>query len=62
MPSEIISKLENKKRPTGHERREVIRLMVEESLTICPILRKKHLSEIARKIVCNLSSVSQRCY
>lgn len=51
MPSDITTKLENKERPTGRERRELIRLMVGEILTICPTPGKKHLSEIARKIV-----------
>lgn len=51
MPSEIIRKLKNKERPTGRERRELIRLMVGEILTICPTPGKKHLSEIARKVV-----------
>ncbi|XP_056335164.1 uncharacterized protein LOC130246305 [Danio aesculapii] len=51
IPSEITRKLENKERPTGRERRELIRLMVSEILTICPTPGKKHLSEIARKIV-----------
>ncbi|KAF7641670.1 hypothetical protein LDENG_00275120 [Lucifuga dentata] len=51
VPSEITRKLENKERPTGHERREMIRLMVGEILTVCPTPGKKHVSEIARKIV-----------
>ncbi|RXN33042.1 hypothetical protein ROHU_004411 [Labeo rohita] len=51
MPSEITRKLKNKERPTGRERRELIRLMVAEILTICPSPGKKHLSEISRKIV-----------
>ncbi|XP_029914331.1 uncharacterized protein LOC115364059 [Myripristis murdjan] len=51
MPSEFKRKLENRERPSGRERREFIRLMVGEILTICPTPGKKHLSEIARKIV-----------
>ncbi|XP_056613132.1 uncharacterized protein LOC130437768 [Triplophysa dalaica] len=51
MPSELTRKLENKERPTGRERRELIRLMLGEILTICPTPGKKHLCEIARKIV-----------
>ncbi|KAM9501371.1 uncharacterized protein Hap1MRO34_010529 isoform 1-T2 [Clarias gariepinus] len=51
MPSEFTRKLKNKERPTVCERRELIRLIVAEILTICPLPRKKHFSEIARKIV-----------
>ncbi|KAJ3601494.1 hypothetical protein NHX12_032462 [Muraenolepis orangiensis] len=51
MPSEIVRKLENKERPMGRERREVIRLVVGEILAIFPTPGKKPLSEIAREIV-----------
>ncbi|XP_033968100.2 uncharacterized protein [Pseudochaenichthys georgianus] len=51
MPSEITRKLVNNERPTGCERREVIRLIAGEILTICPMPGKKHLSEIAREMV-----------
>uniref|UniRef100_A0A8C2HNH5 Uncharacterized protein n=1 Tax=Cyprinus carpio TaxID=7962 RepID=A0A8C2HNH5_CYPCA len=51
MPSEITRKLKNNEGPSGRERRELIRLMVGEILTICPTPGKKHLGEIARKIV-----------
>lgn len=48
---DITTKLKNKEQPTGRERHELIRLMVGEILVICPTPGKKHLSEIARKIV-----------
>ena len=51
MPSGLIRKLENKEQPTGRERREMIRLVVGEVLTICPTPAKKHFDEIGRKIV-----------
>ncbi|KAG9276085.1 hypothetical protein AMEX_G8349 [Astyanax mexicanus] len=51
MPSGIMRKLQNKERPTGRERREMIRLVVGEVLTICPTPGKKHFDAIARKIV-----------
>ncbi|KAI4888760.1 hypothetical protein NFI96_007106 [Prochilodus magdalenae] len=51
MPSGLIRKLENKERPTGRERREMICLVVGEVLTICPTPGKKPFDEIARKIV-----------
>lgn len=49
-PSDVIRKLETGKRPTRHERLEIIRLIVSEILTICPTPGKKHLSEIARRM------------
>ncbi|XP_053087514.1 uncharacterized protein LOC117596398 [Pangasianodon hypophthalmus] len=51
MPSAIIRKLETGKRPTKSERLQIIRLIVSETLTICPTPGKKHISEIARKMV-----------
>ncbi|KAG7477156.1 hypothetical protein MATL_G00091140 [Megalops atlanticus] len=51
MPSAFIRKLEKGKRPTKSERLEIIRLIVSEILTICSTPGKKHLSEIARKMV-----------
>ncbi|XP_060924476.1 uncharacterized protein LOC132998747 isoform X2 [Limanda limanda] len=50
IPSEIIRKLEKKKRPTKTERLEIIRLIVSEIVTVCPTPGKKHISEIARKM------------
>lgn len=50
IPSEIIRKLETRKRPTKSERLEIIRLIVSEILTVCPTPGKKHISEIARKM------------
>ena len=50
IPSEIIRKLETRKRPTKSERLEIIRLIVSEILTKCPTPGKKHISEIARKM------------
>lgn len=51
MPSDITTKLENKEQPTGRERRELIRLMVGDILTICPTLSFSIIGEIVRKIV-----------
>ncbi|XDV47047.1 hypothetical protein PO909_016792 [Leuciscus waleckii] len=50
LPSELIRKLEEGKRPTKSDRLEMIRLIISEILTICPTPAKKHLSEIARKM------------
>ena len=50
IPSEIIRKLETRKRPTKSERLEIIRLIVSEIVTVCPTPGKKHISEIARKM------------
>lgn len=51
MPSEVIRKLETGQRPTKSERLEMICLIVSEVLTIRLTPGKKHISEIARKIV-----------
>nr|XP_055067938.1 uncharacterized protein LOC129449179 [Misgurnus anguillicaudatus] len=50
LPSQLIKKLEEGKRPTKSDRLEIIRLIVSEILTICPTPGKKHMSEIARKM------------
>ncbi|XP_019909203.3 uncharacterized protein LOC105030828 isoform X2 [Esox lucius] len=51
MSPEVNRKLENKERPTAKERRALIRLIADEVITTCPTPGKKHLSEIARKMV-----------
>lgn len=51
IPSEIIRKLETGKRSKKSERLEIIRLIVSEVLTTCPTPGKKHISEIARKMI-----------
>lgn len=51
MPSHIKNTLEKKERPTSRDRRELIRLISAEILAVCKNPGKKHLSEIARKMV-----------
>lgn len=51
MPSHIKNTLEKKERPTARDRREIVRLISAEILTVCKNPQKKHLSEIARKMV-----------
>ncbi|KAJ8333853.1 hypothetical protein SKAU_G00411720 [Synaphobranchus kaupii] len=51
MPTEVIGKLKNKERPKKSERLEMIRLIVSEILIVCPTPGKRHLCEIARKMV-----------
>lgn len=50
MPTEVIRKLNNGERPGRCERLEIIRLVVSEVLSVCPTPRKKHLSEVGRKM------------
>lgn len=59
-PSEITRKLKIKVWQFGRDICEVFRLIVGEFLTTCPTPGKKHLSEIARKIVLTYP-VIQRC-
>lgn len=51
MPSSTIKLLDTEKRPSAAERREVIRIMVAEILTVCKQPGKRHITEIARKMV-----------
>ncbi|KAF7645123.1 hypothetical protein LDENG_00209580, partial [Lucifuga dentata] len=51
MPSHIGDTLNNQKRPSARDRREIIRLITAEILAVCKNPIKKHLSEIARKMV-----------
>lgn len=51
MPSHIKNTMEKKERPTARDRREIIRLITAEILAVCKNPAKKHLSEIARKMV-----------
>ncbi|XP_076829787.1 uncharacterized protein LOC143475749 isoform X2 [Brachyhypopomus gauderio] len=51
MPSHIKDTLKNQERPSARDRRKVIRLVVAEILAVCKSPMKKHLSEIARKMV-----------
>nr|XP_023686769.1 uncharacterized protein LOC111853741 [Paramormyrops kingsleyae] len=43
--------LKKEERPSGRDRREIIRLVTAEILAVCKNPLKKHLSEIARKMV-----------
>ncbi|XP_046899728.1 uncharacterized protein LOC124483350 isoform X3 [Hypomesus transpacificus] len=51
MPTELMRKLKNKEQPKKNERLQMIKLLVSEILTVCPFPGKKHLSEVARKMV-----------
>ncbi|KAG8000940.1 hypothetical protein GBF38_018242, partial [Nibea albiflora] len=51
LPAVVRKKLHNQERPTARERREVIRIITAEILATCKTPAKKHLSEIARKMV-----------
>ncbi|KAL0965498.1 hypothetical protein UPYG_G00282080 [Umbra pygmaea] len=51
MSSSIRKKLLKKERPTGAERREVIRIIGAEILEVCKRPGKKHINEVARKMV-----------
>lgn len=50
LPTEVIRKLKNAKRPAKSERLEIIRLVVSEVLCICSNPGKRHLQEVARKM------------
>uniref|UniRef100_A0AAY4BNW9 Uncharacterized protein n=1 Tax=Denticeps clupeoides TaxID=299321 RepID=A0AAY4BNW9_9TELE len=50
IPHSVRTKFEKQERPSGRERREIVRLIVDEVLTVCQNPRKKHLAEIARKM------------
>lgn len=51
LPPVVRKKLHNQERPTARERREVIRIIAAEILATCKTPAKKHLSEVARKMV-----------
>lgn len=51
MPSSTRKLLDTEKRPSAAERREVIRIVVAEILTVCKKPGKRHITEIARKMV-----------
>ncbi|XP_047445827.1 uncharacterized protein LOC125010923 [Mugil cephalus] len=51
VPAVVREKLHNQERPTARERREVIRIIAAEILATCKTPAKKHLSEVARKMV-----------
>ncbi|XP_035528628.1 uncharacterized protein LOC118336147 [Morone saxatilis] len=51
LPAVLRKKLDYQERPTARERREMIRIIVGEILSICKKPAKKHLSEVARKMV-----------
>lgn len=51
MPSHIKETLEKQERPSTRDRREVVRMVTAEVLAVCKYPQKKHLREIARKMV-----------
>ncbi|XP_065103923.1 uncharacterized protein [Paramisgurnus dabryanus] len=51
LPAVLRKKLENQERPTARERREMVRIIAGEILAICQKPSKKHLNEVARKMV-----------
>lgn len=51
MSSDMRKRLEKEERPSSRERREAIRVIVAEILAVCKKPGKKHIIEIARKMV-----------
>ncbi|XP_051261868.1 uncharacterized protein LOC127366708 isoform X2 [Dicentrarchus labrax] len=51
LPAVLRKKLDYQERPNARERREMIRIIAGEILAICKKPAKKHLSEVARKMV-----------
>ncbi|KAL6109660.1 uncharacterized protein ACO6RY_12737 [Pungitius sinensis] len=51
LPTALRSKLDNQERPTAKERREMIRIVTAEILHVCKNPSKRHLEEVARKMV-----------
>uniref|UniRef100_A0AAQ4QEQ3 Uncharacterized protein n=1 Tax=Gasterosteus aculeatus aculeatus TaxID=481459 RepID=A0AAQ4QEQ3_GASAC len=47
----LSRKLDNQERPTASERREMIRIVAAEILYVCKNPSKRHLEEVARKMV-----------
>ncbi|KAJ8375251.1 hypothetical protein SKAU_G00058310 [Synaphobranchus kaupii] len=51
IPSNTMKVLDAEKRPSAVERREIIRIVVAEILTVCKKPGKRHITEIARKMI-----------
>ncbi|XP_027141804.1 uncharacterized protein LOC104934043 isoform X2 [Larimichthys crocea] len=51
LSSVLRRKLDHQERPTARERREMIRVIAAEILAVCKKPAKRHLSEVARKMV-----------
>lgn len=51
IPSNTRKLLDKEKRPSPAERREIIRILVAEVLGVCKKPGKRHINEIARKVV-----------
>ena len=51
MPSSTRQLLDNGKRPSAAQRRDIIRIVASEVLTVCKKPGKKHINEISRKMV-----------
>ncbi|XP_067280466.1 uncharacterized protein [Pseudorasbora parva] len=51
LPSNTKQVLDSEQRPSAAERREIIRIVVAEVLTVCNKPGKKHMTEIARQMV-----------
>ncbi|XP_037310961.2 uncharacterized protein LOC119198156 isoform X2 [Pungitius pungitius] len=51
LPTALRSKLDNQQRPAAKERREMIRIVAAEILHVCKNPSKRHLEEVARKMV-----------
>lgn len=51
LPAVVRKKLDNQEQPTARERREVIRIITAEIIATCKTPAKKHLSEVAPKMV-----------
>ncbi|KAM6935749.1 uncharacterized protein PEZ65_006077 [Lycodopsis pacificus] len=51
LPAILRKKLDNRERPTAKERRETIRIIAAKVLSVCKNPLKRHLEEVARKMV-----------
>ncbi|KAK6466265.1 hypothetical protein HHUSO_G36549 [Huso huso] len=51
LPTDLLYKLERQERPSPKQRREMIRLIINEVTGVCKRPSKKHLTDIARRIV-----------
>ena len=51
IPTNTMKVLDAEKRPPATERREIIRIVVAEILTVCKKPDKRHKTEIARKMI-----------
>ena len=57
MPSSTRKVLDTERRPSAAERREIIRIVVAEITAVCKKPGKRHITEIARKmVICCLKS------